>query len=145
MPAFALAEEGATTPDTKSTNVNYTVEESYEWSVPSDVTFAGNGDSKKAEAVKVTKNVIPNGQSLYINLGGGPFEIRAGIAQRTYTVTDPNGKQLSPGANVLAVPSGKSHDEKALTFNLDYLSVETAGIYTGTLTYEAKIEPTQGE
>ena len=144
VPAFALAAEG-TTPDTKSTTVKYTVEQSYEWSVPSDVTFAGNADSKTPEAVKVTNNVIPNGMSLYINLGTDPFEIMSGIDQRTYTVTDPSGKQLAPGANVLAVPSGKSRDEKALTFNLDRLPVEKAGTYTGTLTYEAKIEPTQGE
>ena len=51
---------------TASTNVEYVVTASYEWSVPSKITFTdtiaeveANADTGDTQKVKVTKNIIP--------------------------------------------------------------------------------------
>ena len=51
---------------TASTNVEYVVTASYEWSVPSKITFTdtiaeveANADTGDTQKVKVTKNIMP--------------------------------------------------------------------------------------
>ncbi len=132
-----------------STTVNYTVEEAYTWSVPSEVTFTagegGNvvtadGEDTNPQKVKVENNVIANTKKLQIALGSNQtFKIisKEGAAL-SYKVTK-NSSDLRSDSVVLEVVAGTNTGEQALTFTLTKDEVEKAGTYTGTLSYTASV------
>ena len=143
-----LAEE-----DTKTTNVKYSVTAGYDWSIHSEVDFGNdsgvNQTIEKAEnAVKVTKNVIPDGTALSISVAGsgeqGAFVIKNGNTALTYTVWDSE-NNIEAKNVVLTVAAGTNTGSKNLTYRLTTGtgSAEVAGTYEGTVTYTASVISSQ--
>ena len=146
MPALALATEGATTTITNqttgSTKVNYKVDQTYTWTVPTEITFdKGLNDNVKTGTVEVTESVIEHGHKLTISLNhDNTFTLKStNGATRSYTVSA-GGKVLSADEDVLVVPAGTHDDSKELTFRLDNQAGKMeAGTYSDTLSYVASI------
>lgn len=142
VPALALATEGTNkTEDT--TKVHYTVDKTYTWTVPADITFASNSDTDtQTGSVEVKNCVIDEGEALTISLGhdDGMFTLKSKQgATRTYKV-EAGGSALSADQTVLKVPAGKLADKTELTFKLDSANGQTkAGTYEGTLSYVATV------
>lgn len=94
---------------TASTNVEYVVTASYEWSVPSKITFTdtiaeveANADTQK---VKVTKNIIPNKKKLQITVSSTTTKEEGGVTkfaiktdEDAYLIYTPSGKRPPPNA-----------------------------------------------
>ena len=93
---------------TGSTQVNYTVAESYSWTAPADIAFTANsnGSEVKAGTVNVTKNTIGSGKTLKISVASDQtFELTDtanSSNKRTYTVKD-GSTALSAGSEVLSL------------------------------------------
>ena len=148
VPALALADgatntiNGTTESTTSSTEVKYTVNQSYTWTVPTEIVFDADAPtSTKTGTVEVTKSVIENGKTLNISLGHeNTFTIKSGQdAECKYTVSAGD-KVLAADANVLEVEAGVPTKSQELTFKLDDQTGKMkAGTYTGTLSYLATI------
>ena len=80
--------------NTGSTEITYTVDESYAWTAPADITFTAdsNGSEVKAGTVNVTKNTIGSGKTLKISIASDQvFELTDAnnpSNKRSYTVKD---------------------------------------------------------
>lgn len=138
--------------DIKNTEVTYTVQQGYTWSVPTKITFTADndtvtttGETGTAANVQVTKNVIENGKKLHIILNtSNTFKISSSEgAELEYTVkVDQNENVLTTTNNtVLDVKAGTNSGEAVLTFKLQKDQFEKAGTYTGNVTYEASVVP----
>lgn len=131
-----------------TTNVKYTVKESYTWSVPTDIDFTNSatvttsGNSGATQNVCVTKNVIPEKTKLHIIVSNS----------NTFTITSEEGKvlkytvkvgegteALKAGGTVLDVNAGVNEGSAQLTFELTKDDVERAGNYKGTVAYESSV------
>ena len=73
---------------TASTNEEYVVAASYEWSVPSKITFTdtiaeveANADTGDTQKVKVTKNIIPNKKKLQITVSSTTTKEEGGVTK----------------------------------------------------------------
>lgn len=127
--------------NTKSTTVKYGVTTSYEWSVPSEIDFTNatdatvtaNDETGNTQKVKVTKNVIPEGQKLQITAKGsgtdGAFTIAAEGTGKShilsYSIKSGN-TELSVNGVVLAVNAGTNTGNAELTFKLTKDETEMA-------------------
>lgn len=131
--------------NTGSTEITYTVDESYAWTAPADITFTAdsNGSEVKAGTVNVTKNTIGSGKTLKISIASDQvFELvdaNNPSNKRSYTVKDGT-NDLSAGSEVLAVEAGTDTGSKNLNVQLDSVATEVAGSYTGTLRFVSTIE-----
>ena len=141
VPAFALA----TTYENEKqgeTQVKYTVDQTYTWTVPTEVTFEKNSnDDVQRGTVAVTENVIQHGQVLTIFLADdNKLTLTSDKgAERHYTVSADN-KGLLAGDDVLQVPAGTPAKSEELTFKLDNQAGKMeAGDYKDTLKYVASI------
>lgn len=138
--------------ETKSADVLYQVAEGYTWTIHSLVDF---GDSKgtenhstvtKKDAIKVTRNVIPDGKKLSIKLDGdqNDYQVTNGGTKLSYTVAnDASGTNLISGSDeVMSVAAGTNTGSTDMQFKLETTSgtAEVAGDYTGTIAYIASIE-----
>lgn len=132
---------------TGSTQVNYTVAESYSWTAPADIAFTANsnGSEVKAGTVNVTKNTIGSGKTLKIGIASDQtFELTDtanSSNKRTYTVKD-GSTALSAGSEVLSVEAGTDTASKNLSIQLTSVGTEVAGTYSGTLRFVSTIEST---
>lgn len=132
---------------TGSTQVNYTVAESYAWTAPADIAFTANsnGSEVKAGTVNVTKNTIGSGKTLKIGIASDQaFELTDtanSSNKRTYTVKD-GSTALSAGSEVLSVAAGTDTASKNLSIQMTSVGTEVAGTYSGTLRFVSTIEST---
>ncbi len=135
---------------TKTTEVKYQVEESYEWSIHTEIDFGKNAGSKttvaKADnAVAVTKNVLLEGNKLKITVKGsgtnGAFSINNGKTEVLKYAINDGAADLAVDGTVLEVNAGTNTGSKALKFTLSTADrdSEIAGSYTGTVTYTAQV------
>ncbi len=154
MVPAAMAENVKTT---DTTTVKYEVTAGYEWSVPSVIDFAkdkgvnqtssvtADADTGDTQKVQVTKNIIPDGETLRITMAGtgGAFEIKNGETTLTYTVTknDTAKTAIASGGEVLSVAAGTNTGDQDLIFTLKTGTgtAEVAGKYEGTITYTAAV------
>lgn len=135
----------------KSAETFYQVAEGYTWTIHSLVDF---GDSKgtgntstvtKDKAIKVTRNVIPDGKKLSITLkGDNDYQVHNGntaLDYKVYNAMDASGTELAPNAEVMFVNAGTNTGDTPLTFKLSTTTgtAEVAGDYTGTIAYVASI------
>lgn len=131
-----------TSTDDHKTNLSYTVDETYKWAAPADITFDVNENTdSKTGTLEVTENVITGGKKLQIKITDGQeFKITSveGI-KRDYTVTGATAGALSVGGVALEVNAGTNTGSDTLTFALQEVAVQQAGTYTGTLNFEAAI------
>lgn len=161
VPAFAddVASGEALTGETGSTNVTYTVEESYSWTVPNEVKFTAD-EKELTGSVTVTKCVINEGKTLKISIADSNSvdsstdtnfvltryvgSSASGSTTRTYTVKKES-TGLKNSSEVMSVAAGAVSTEgshvQQLTFALNDVNniFETAGTYKGTLTFTASI------
>lgn len=154
VPAAMAATEGGTgKTDPVQTEVKYEVVEGYSWTVPTTVNFKQNAGAGQKTVdgevlgnggkVTVKDNVIAHGKALKITAEGsgenGTFTVSNGNEILGYTVTG-NGK-IDPKGEVLRVVAGTPTGEQALSFVLTTTTdkAETAGKYTGTITYTASV------
>lgn len=169
-PVFAESSASATGDDvtgagkttTASTNVEYVVTASYEWSVPSKITFTdkiaeveANADTGDTQKVKVTKNIIPNKKKLQITVsstttkeegGGTKFAIKTDedayliYAIKKGTTYD---DEIAVGGEVMSVDSGKYASDTPLKFFLTKDTgtnvSEKAGSYSGVAVFTAQL------
>ena len=143
-PVFA-----ADTPeDDHLTNLSYTVDQSYKWSAPADITFTTNIDREsKTGAISVTENIIAGNETLKISIASDAvFQIKSKEDSiRNYKVLK-DSDELSAGSLVLEVPSGRNEATQDLNFELQSVksgnTSQVAGTYTGTLNFVANIETT---
>lgn len=137
---------------TKETTVKYAVTQAYEWSIHSGIDFGKDkGTSTTSEVtsdnpVKVTKNIIPEGQMLKITVEGSgtdkEFTIDNGKTETLkYDVNNGEENNLTTGGTVLTVNAGTNVASKNMKFTLHTTSkaAEVAGTYDGTVTYTASI------
>ena len=156
-PAALAADASVTKPQEKESHVTYEVTAGYEWSVPSMIDFGkdkGVGATLKVgmhgeDAVKVTRNVIPDGQNLHITIAGkeGAFQIKNGNTTLSYTVSKvgTDGISSTPvnsGDEVLTVPAGTNAASQNLGFVLSTSTgtAEVAGYYIGTAVFTAQVK-----
>ncbi len=157
-PAALAADASITTPQQKESHVTYEVTAGYEWSVPRMIDFGmdkGVNATSKAEmkgedAVKVTRNVIPDGKNLHITIEGneGAFQIKNGNTALSYTVSKVGTDGISSthvksGDEVLTVPAGTNAASQDLSFVLSTSTTgtaEVAGNYIGTAVFTAQVE-----
>lgn len=139
--------------DTKSTDVTYTVTESYAWSVPSKIEFTSSTDTVKADdddgntqKVKVTQNVIGENTKLKITAAGSgtdnAFTIKTSKAVDILPYTIKVGAStdaLAVNGTVLEVNAGTNTGSADLTFSLEKKTVEKAGNYNGSVIYTAAV------
>lgn len=73
-PVFATE----TSEDDHLTKLNYTVDQSYKWSAPADITFTTNIDKEsRTGAVSVTENIIAGNETLKISIASdADFQIK---------------------------------------------------------------------
>ena len=159
--AFAIegpADEGVST--TGTTQVKYAVTEGYEWSIPTMIDFdkdkgvnstsvvEASSEYGNAQKVKVTKNVIGDGNILSISASGsgvdGAFSVKNGSTTLNYKLEKPGAiaTEVVPGGEVLGVPAGVNEEEQSLRFTLSTSTgtAEIAGKYTGTVTFTADVK-----
>lgn len=141
-----FAADASTTSGT--TNVKYVVQESYTWSVPSEIDFTDkqvvttSGESGKTQNVCVTKNVIPETKKLHIIVSSSNKFTITSVEGKTlnYTVKVGDSTQaLTAGGTVLDVNAGTNEGSAQLRFELTKDNVERAGNYTGTVAYESSV------
>lgn len=129
---------------TGSTQVNYTVDESYDWTAPADIVFTSNsnGSEVKTGNVNVTKNTIGSCKMLTIGIASDQtFELTDtanSSNKRTFTVKD-GSTALSAGSEVLSVEAGTDTASKNLSIQMTSVGTEVAGTYSGTLRFVSNI------
>lgn len=148
---------------TASTDVEYVVTASYEWSVPSKITFRedtaeveANSEVGNTQKVKVTKNVIPNKKKLKITVSSDTtkeVESKTRFAIKTtedaylvYAIKKGAGytEEIAVGGEVMSVKSGTKEADTPLKFFLTKDSgsnvSEKAGSYAGVATFTAQLD-----
>lgn len=148
---------------TASTDVEYVVTASYEWSVPSKITFRedaaeieANSEVGNTQKVKVTKNIIPNKKKLKITVssdttkdveGTNKFAIKTNEdAYLVYAIKKGTGytEEIAVGGEVMSVKSGTKEADTPLKFFLTKDSgsnvSEKAGSYAGVATFTAQLD-----
>lgn len=155
MNAFAATNSANQSTNNAETTVKYSVSTAYEWSVPTEIQFTNasdtvvaNAESGNTQKVKVTKNVIPNGQKLHIVAQGdgtdGSFQIaeteHGNVLPYTITVGTENSTLVAKTGTVLDVPAGTNEKSVNLTFKLQKEAVEKTGDYTGKVIYTSSVE-----
>ena len=162
MGSSVWASEASTNKTSDKTTVTYNVDKSYAWTVPSQIIFTAGEDEDKATQtgeVKVTKNVIGQGETLKITAagnGGGNDTNGSGNSfvikneentSLDYTVksSDNSGEtSIISGGKVLSVVAGTKEKTATLTFELTRHAgennAEISGNYTGLVIYTATIE-----
>ena len=169
-PVFAESSASATGDDvtgadkttTASTNVEYVVTASYEWSVPSKITFTdtiaeveANADTGDTPKVKVTKNIIPNKKKLQITVSSTTTKEEGGVtkfaiktdedAYLIYTIKKGTtyDDEITVGGEVMSVDSGKYAADTPLKFFLTKDTgtnvSEKAGSYSGVAVFTAQL------
>ena len=133
-----------------TTDVKYNVQESYTWSVPTEIDFTNkatvttSGESGKTQNVCVTKNVIPETKKLHIIVSSSNQFTITSVEGKTlnYTVKVGDSTQaLTAGGTVLDVNAGTNEGSAVLKFELTKDNVERAGKYMGTVAYESSVVP----
>lgn len=147
---------GTSAQDTNATaNVKYVVEEGYTWNIHSDIDFGKNAGinqnvKKEQNAVRVSKNVIPDGKKLQITVKGSygtnnaqnGFKIMNGGTTLDYSIVKTGGTEaLTAGGVVMEVDAGTNEKTQNLDFTLNTAKsgAEVAGDYEGIVTYTASI------
>lgn len=137
LPVFAQAS------DSHQTTLNYEVGESYTWQAPADITFTTNiNNESKAGTVQVTSNVIGAGKKLVISIDSNEdflMTAASGSDTRAYKVFAGQTEKAA-GASVLEVLAGTNTGSQELSFQLQSVSVQKAGVYSGTCNFSAAIE-----
>ena len=144
-------------PDSQSTTLKYEVGSHYTWTIHSAIDFGKDEGFNYLESnkntIKVTENVIPEGQKLSITVKGddgdnGKFTIRSGEGtgnvSLTYTFISSFISSEANPTEVLSVAAGENEKTTEMSFHLHNLpsegqSAEIAGNYLGYITYIAKI------
>ena len=156
-PAALAADANVTTPQEKESHVTYEVTAGYEWSVPRMIDFGNDKgvnatskvEMKGEDTVKVTRNVIPDGQELHITIAGkdGAFQIKNGNTTLSYTVSKvgtvgTSSTLVNSGDEVLTVPAGTNAASQDLGFVLSTGTgtAEVAGCYNGTAVFTAQVK-----
>lgn len=127
-----------------TTNIGYVVEQSYDWTIPSLITFKANSNTDTQPfTVSVIKNIIGYNQSLHITLADDSTfkiaDINSASNTRDYKVTSGN-TTYAKGNDVLLVPSGTNTGEKELSFVLLSVNVQKAGTYKGTVSFVSSVK-----
>lgn len=156
---------GSTTNNTKKTEVKYEVTQSYEWSVPANVTFSDtnnvvtadgtSSNSDSVQAVHVTKNVIPADSTLKITVTSTNKDttkkdftiVSEENATLHYTIKKQDSSKeyntaIEPDGIVTTVAAGINAKDEPLQFTLTKDSVEKAGTYVATLAFTAEVVKT---
>lgn len=151
MNVFAQEVTGTTDPTSATTEVKYLVEDSYKWSIHSEIDFGKNAGinqhvAKEGNKVEVTENIIPEGKKLNIKVAGsgeeGAFTItNGGTEVLAYHANNGGSDDIAVNGDVLNVNSGVNTGETTMKFTLDTTTkaAEVAGHYNGNLTYTASI------
>lgn len=151
MNVFAQEVTGTTDPTSATTEVKYLVEDSYKWSIHSEIDFGKNAGinqhvAKEGNKVEVTENIIQEGKKLNIKVAGsgneGAFTItNGGTEVLAYHANNGGAEDIAVNGDVLNVNSGTNTGETTMKFTLDTTTkaAEVAGHYNGTLTYTASI------
>ena len=156
MPVCAEEVSGTNDPTTAKVDVKYTVEQSYKWSIHSEIDFGSNKGHQLIESkdnvIQVTENVIPEGKKLSIKVKGDgaddAFTIRSGKGNGnvsiTYTVLSGVTSHVLNHSEVLSVAAGENNKETKMTFTLFNVpnngeTAEIAGAYLGHIIYTAEI------
>ena len=152
-----FAVDGSSTNEntTANTQVKYTVNETYTWSVPTEIDFTQaqdstvtTGDNGTTPNVKVTNNVIPNDKKLHIVLQSTTHSFKVVTtdgAELQYSVkVGSNNTALAAGDTVLDVNAGAKEGAAVLKFELKKDSVEKAGTYSDQITFAASVAPADG-
>ena len=144
--------------NTKSANLKYEVTSHYTWQIHSEVNFGvgkdfthGTNGEMTNKYIKVTENVISEGQELSIKVKGnenGEFKISSGQVNLDYIVTakrEGTGHVLNPSDEVLNVPAGENQKTAEMSFVLHDFPTEQrtapiAGTYEGKIIYTASID-----
>ena len=137
---------------TKKTNVKYTVQQSYMWSVPTEITFTSDnteittsGTTGATQDVQVTQNIIPNNKKLVISVTNNDYKIQTtdGASLNYKVSVKGTGNQYneltSAKKDVLSVNAGTNTGSATLKFELTKDSVEKAGTYIGTVSYTSAL------
>ncbi len=144
VPGVALATSAnAQKEQTKETKIDYSVQDSYSWTVPNNFSF--NGDANHYDYVKVENNVVAADEKTTITLDPtNDFKLTdaSGTVKRDFGVSEAEdfNVDLQPGDTVLSVPSGKVKGEQRIVFKLKSLigdQIAQAGEFTGKVTFDA--------
>ncbi|MDO4963608.1 MAG: hypothetical protein Q4E75_05915 [bacterium] len=135
-PCIAFAETEA---DTQTTDVEYVVAESYEWTVPAETVDADGGEL----AVSVTKNVIAANHSLVITVASQNSWYLVDATEATnklaYTITPQGGSAWNTDA-ILTVSAGTNTGSVTGIGAVTKAAVEKAGTYKDVLTFTASVD-----
>lgn len=147
------------------TDVEYVVEASYNWSVPSKITFTSDtasvtttGTTGDTQNVYVSNHVIPNDKKLQITVNSttktdsgtgtnNEFAIEAHGAKLKYEISKKNAgsedfTKVAPEGVVMEVASGVKEQQQVLKFDLTKDVFEKAGTYTGVAVFTAQLVTT---
>lgn len=141
--------------DAQSTTLKYEVGSHYTWQIHTGIDFGHDkGINKQVtgavtdaseQKVKVTENVIAEGQKLHISAAGsgteGAFTITNGKSEvLSYTVKSGE-NAVDVNGDVLDVAAGTNTGETTMGFELTTTNkaAEVAGTYNGTITYTASV------
>ncbi len=124
-----------------STQLNYTVESSYTWAAPANITFQNNINSEaKTGTLSVTENIIENGKKLHIIIDPAEDFLLTSTAGDTRTYVVKKGSSpLAAGATVIDVLAGTNTGSQELSFELQSVTTQKAGTYTGVCNFVASI------
>lgn len=162
MPVMADGNNTTTVSGTTgTTTATYTVTSSYQWTVPTNITFTDeNNGTAQTGTVAVTENVISDNNKLKITIsgnGGGDgtaavntdqFRVSNGNHYLNYTVAKSSDSiSLNAGSSVLEVAAGTNTGSQELTFTLDTSpkgtdTAKVSGTYTGKIIYTASVDST---
>ncbi len=144
-----LAEDPTPTPDAKNSNITYTIDSSYEWTIHSDLNLNNATSSKpvSGDVTVKTANIASN-QNLTIAIKGsgtdGAFTMKdlngTGTNEIAYSV---NGGNVTTGSTILTVTAGETMPKTvSLQFALASSDVK-AGNYKGQVIYTATLNTTK--
>ena len=124
-----------------STDVKYTITETYTVTVPADITFASDNLSD-AKAVNASDVVIANDKKLSIKVSSANgYALKYEGSHVGYTVTPTGGTALSStNTEVLSVAAGTTSGQVTLNFATDGAGFTKAGDHTDTLTFSCSVD-----
>lgn len=122
--------------DTKTANVTFTVPQSYEWSIHSDIVLTDVGEVTTGNMVSVTKNIIPYGKVLEIT-----YEMTNLTCKTNPDCYVPSLQvdHLNSRDAILQVPAGTQTGSVDVKYCNELTTIDLAGTYTGTITYTASV------
>lgn len=119
--------------------------ESYNWTVPSVITFDTNSNTNtKSGTVTVTDNTLASGRTLNIRISSSAsFKLKdkANSANtRNYSVSR-DGTALNAGSTVISLPTATKSGSQAISFSLAGANgAQVAGSYQDILRFTAAVE-----